>query len=171
MSVQTSKFVEAKMLALLDQTKEPFVASEVEAEIAKAAAEKLQAVAAANQDVNVVVREMSDIIVPLPARAVQLILQLLLAMKDRTPVSIIPYNAELTTQQAADYLNVSRPYLISVIDSGDLPHRMVGRHRRIKFADLLAYEEKTRARRREAIADMVAEAKRLNLDADDDDAK
>ena len=89
------------MLALLDQTKEPFVANEVEAEIARTAAERLRTVAAAKQDISISVREMPGIVVPLPARAVALILDLLIAMSDRTPVSIIPDTAELTTQQAA----------------------------------------------------------------------
>jgi excisionase family DNA binding protein len=155
------------MLALLDHTKEPFVATELEAEIAKAAAERLQSVAAANEDVTLVVREKPEIVVPLPARAVHLILRLLISMSERTPVSIIPHEAELTTQQAADYLNVSRPYLAGLTDKGEIPHHTVGRHRRIKFADLIAFEAASQARRRAAIADMVAEAKKSGLDDDD----
>src|SRR5262245_17861418 len=139
---------ERTMYALLDQTKEPFVASEAEADIAKAAAEKLQSVAAAKQDISIVVREVPNLVVPLPARAVALILQLLIAMKDRTPFSVIPHEAVLTTQQAADYLNVSRPFLIRLLDRGELPHRMVGRHRRIRFDDLLEFEKKSRRARR-----------------------
>ena len=154
------------MLALLDQTKEPVVANEVEAEIAKTAAEMLKTVAASGHDVTLVVREASNIIVPLPARAVQLIQQVLLAMAERTPVSVIPHDAELTTQQAADYLNVSRPYLISLTDRGDIPHRTIGRHRRIKFGDLMAFEQESQSRRRAAIEGMVEEARRSGLDDD-----
>ena len=152
------------MYALMDQTKEPFVASEVEAEIAKAAAEKLQSVAAAKHDISIAVREVPNLIVPLPAKAVEFILQILVAMKDRTPFSVIPHEAELTTQQAADYLNVSRPFLIGLLDNGKLTHRMVGRHRRVKFHDLLEFEKNSRESRRAAIAEMVAEAERLKLE-------
>jgi excisionase family DNA binding protein len=151
------------MLALLDQTKEPFVASEAEADIAKEAAEKLQAVAAAKKDVRIVVRGRREVVVPLPARAVEIILEILIAMKDRTPFSVIPYEAELTTQQAADYLNVSRPFLVGLIDRDELPHRMVGRHRRVRFADLLEFERRSKESRRAALDEMAAEAERLGL--------
>jgi excisionase family DNA binding protein len=152
------------MLALLDQTREPFVASEAEADIARAAADNLRKVAEANKDVSITVREFPSIVVPLPARAVSLIMDLLEAMSERTPISVIPHEAELTTQQAADYLNVSRPYLAALIDKGEIRHRMVGRRRRVKFADLLEFEQKSREARRAAIEEMAREAKRLKLE-------
>jgi excisionase family DNA binding protein len=152
------------MLALLDQTNEPFVADEAEAVIARTAAEKLKAVAEAKQDIRVVVQDSPSVVVPLPARAVELIFRLLEAMGERVPISVIPHEAELTTQQAADYLNVSRPYLIALLDKGEIDHRMVGRHRRVRFAALLDYERKSRLRRKAAIEEMAAEARRLNLD-------
>jgi excisionase family DNA binding protein len=105
-----------------------------------------------------------EIAVPLPARAVILIVQLLQTMADGVPVSIIPHDAAFTTQQAADYLNVSRPYLVRLIDKGEIAHRMVGRHRRVRYSDLLDYEKKSRDARRNAIASMASEAKKLGLD-------
>lgn len=152
------------MLALLDQVDTPFVASEAEAIIAKTAAERLQGVAEAQQDIQIVVRDSTNVIVPLPARAVDLIVRLLATMSKRVPVSIIPHDAEFTTQQAADYLNVSRPYLIGLIDRDAIAHRMVGRHRRIRFADLLVYEQKSKADRKAALAEMAEETRRLGLD-------
>lgn len=151
------------MYALLDQ-REPFVASEVEAEIAGAAAEKLRQVAAAKKDINIVVKETPNIVVPLPARAVEIILDILVAMKHRTPFSIIPGDAELTTQQAADYLNVSRPYLVKMLDKGELAHRLVGRHRRVKFADIRDFEQRSRKARRAAISEMIEDAEDLGLE-------
>lgn len=152
------------MLALLDQTTEPLVADEAEAVIARAAAEKLKAVAEARQDIKVVVKDNPKIVVPLPARAVELIFRVLESMGQRVPISVIPHEAELTTQQAADYLNVSRPHLISLLDKGEIDHRMVGRHRRVRFGALLDYERKSREHRKAALEEMAAEARRLNLE-------
>ena len=152
------------MLALLDQTTEPFVADEAEAVIARLAAGRLKSVAEAKVDIRVVVEGTAKIVVPLPARAVELIYQVLMAMGDRTPISFIPHEAELSTQQAADYLNVSRPYLCGLLDKGEIRHRMVGRHRRVRFADLRDYEEKSRKDRQAALNEMAEEARKLGLD-------
>lgn len=151
------------MLALLDQG-EPFVASDAEAAIARAAVEQLRPIAAAQEDVRLYVKDDPKIAVPLSARAVALILNVLEIMARKTPFSVIPYDAEFTTQQAADYLNVSRPFLIGLLDQGRINHRMVGTHRRIRFADLLEFEKTSRAEREAAIAEMIAESQRLGLD-------
>jgi excisionase family DNA binding protein len=154
------------MLALLDQTREPFVADEAEAIIARKAADRLKTVAEANQSINITVdgKEDSKITVPLPARALTLIYEVLEAMANRTPMSIIPHDAELTTQQSADYLNVSRPYLIKQLDADQLPFRKVGSHRRVRFADLIEYEHKCRENQKKALVDLNEEAKRLGLE-------
>lgn len=151
------------MLALLDQT-HPFVADEAEATIARAAHEKLKSVAEAGQDIRMIVENDTRIVVPLPARAVALIVQLLESMSERIPVSLIPHEAELTTQQAADYLNVSRPFLTGLIDKNLIAHRMVGSHRRIRFGDLLAYEQRSMKEREAALIKLASEARRLGLD-------
>jgi excisionase family DNA binding protein len=150
------------MLALLDQTREPLIADDAEAVIAKTAAERLKAVADSGQAVKITVD--GSVIVPLPARAVAFIQEILEAMAQRTPVSLIPHDADLTTQQAADYLNVSRPYLIKQIENGKLPVRLVGTHRRIKFVDLLNYERATVEAQRKALAELHEEAVRLGLE-------
>lgn len=153
------------MLALLDQRTEPLVANEAESAIAKAAVDEMKKVAASETDVRIFMSDgRKDIEVPLPARAVKLIVWVLEAMRDRIPFSVIPHEAELTTQQAADYLNVSRPFLTKLIDKGELAHRLVGRHRRIRFADLLKFEEKSMRARSEAIEKMVSESQRLGLE-------
>ena len=152
------------MLALLDQTREPIIANEDEALIAREAVARLQPMADAGQDVRLRFNESADIVVPLPAAAVVAITRVLAAMAERRPVSIIPMDAELTTQQAADMLNVSRPHLTKLIDAGAIPHRKVGTHRRVLVADILAYKAEARAKQSRAIDDMVALSQELGLD-------
>jgi excisionase family DNA binding protein len=152
------------MLALLDQTYAPITADEAEAVIAKKAAEKLVAVAEADQDITVHVEGGADIAVPLPAKAVKLMLNILRAMADRQPVSVIPHEAELTTKQVADFLNVSRPYVCKIIDDGKLKARLVNRHRRVKFSDVIAYEKSSQEDRYAALAEMAKEEKELGLE-------
>lgn len=151
------------MLALLDQEKEPFVATEAEAVIAREALAKIKPLADAKADIKVRVLERADIVLPLPARAVELIAGFLEAMVERKPFSVIPHEAELTTKQAADFLNVSRPYLVGLLDKDEIPHRMVGVHRRVLMSDLKEYKKKSDQKRRAAIAKMVAESQKLGL--------
>lgn len=67
-------------------------------------------------------------------------------------VAIIPYNKQLTTQQAADFLNVSRPFLIKLLNGGTIPYSSVGKHRRIQFNDLVQYQVRRDADRRRRLA-------------------
>jgi excisionase family DNA binding protein len=91
----------------------------------------------------------------LPAGAVTLLMDILEAMAAGQGISLIPENAELTTVQAAEVLNVSRPYLIKLLEENAIPHRKVGKHRRIRMEDVMAY--KTRIdREREAVLDQLA---------------
>lgn len=78
-------------------------------------------------------------------------------------VSVIPMHAELTTVEAAEILNVSRPFLIKQIEAGVLPHHMVGTHRRLRLADVLAYRDRVDAEAEDALAAMTAEAEDLGL--------
>jgi excisionase family DNA binding protein len=77
--------------------------------------------------------------------------------------AIIPIHVELTTQEAADLLNVSRPYLIKQIEAGEIPHHKIGRHRRIRFNDLIAYKTRVDADRAQAIDELVAQTEVLGL--------
>ena len=151
------------MLTLMEQAREPFVATDEEALIAREAADKLRPLAEGRADVELRVAERADIVVSLPARAVEMIVEFLAAMAERKPVSILPHTAELTTQQAADILNVSRPYLVGLIDGGKIPHRMVGTHRRILMSDLMSYKKESVGARQKAIRSMVEEAQKLGL--------
>lgn len=152
------------MLALLDQVPEPLTTTEAEAAIARKAAAKLEGVAQANQDITIHVEGAASIAVQLPAKAVQMMLTLLEAMAEGQAVSLIPYETELTTKQAADFLNVSRPFVCKLIDEGKIPARMVNRHRRVKFSDLIAFEENSRIKRKKALAEAAELSRELGLE-------
>lgn len=90
----------------------------------------------------------------LPPASLRLIGQLLGLMSEGKPIVLMPQNQELTTVAAANFLNVSRPFIVKEIDAGRLAHRMVGSHRRVLLSDLVEYEEKMRARRAAALINL-----------------
>lgn len=102
--------------------------------------------------------------VDLPPAALKLIGQLLGALSEGRPVSLVPSNQEFSTVEAANFLNVSRPFVIKEIEANRLAHRMVGTHRRIAFEDLLAYARQMRAQQEGALERMAENARELGLD-------
>src|SRR5213082_3039791 len=80
--------------------------------------------------------------VVLPAAAVRLLGALLTELAKGNAVTLMPHHAELTTQEAADLLNVSRPFLVNLLEKGDIPYRKVGTRRKVMANDLLHYKEK-----------------------------
>ena len=101
--------------------------------------------------------------VVLPRAAVQLLLGILREMAQGHAVTLIPIHAELTTQQAADLLNVSRPYLVSLLESNAIPYRKVGTRRRVLFEHLMAYKKSEDVKRLEVLNELTREAQELGL--------
>lgn len=101
--------------------------------------------------------------IELPAGAVALLMDILEAMAAGRGVTIVPENAELTTMEAADILNVSRPFLIKLLDDGAIPHRKVGKHRRIRLEDVMAYRGQDDLKREAALDELVREAQEQEM--------
>ena len=87
----------------------------------------------------------------------QSVLLYLTALARGEPVAVIPLASQMTTQGAADHLNVSRPHLIKLLERGEIPFEMVGKHRRIKFEDVMTYRNKRSQGRRELLQSLTAE--------------
>ena len=102
--------------------------------------------------------------IELPPAALQVIGQLLGALSEGSAVTLMPAKQEFTTVEAANFLNVSRPFVIKEIDAGRLQHRMVGSHRRILFEDLLTYAQEMRKQQSQALERMADNARELGLD-------
>lgn len=98
-----------------------------------------------------------------PRSAVELLARILDHMAKGEGVALVPSHAELTTQQAADMLNVSRPFLIGLLDTEEIEYRRVGKHRRIKAESLMAYMRKDDLRRRQAADDLTTLTQEMGL--------
>lgn len=101
--------------------------------------------------------------IEVPVSALRLLVDILAQMAEGNAVTIVPITAELTTQQAADFLNVSRPHLVSLLERNELSYRKVGTHRRILFKDLLDYRERSRIASREALDELTRQAQELGM--------
>ncbi|MGI8938049.1 MAG: excisionase family DNA-binding protein [Iamia sp.] len=101
--------------------------------------------------------------VEVPPSVVRVLVDVLDRVQRGEPVRVISDDEEITTQQAADLLNVSRPYVVGLADRGEIPSRKVGTRRRLKLADVLLYREVDHARRVKAVADLAAEAQELGI--------
>jgi excisionase family DNA binding protein len=138
--------------------------SKEDVELARASGERLAPLARRGRPLTLRVRDAGlEETIELPAGAVKLLQAILEDMASGRAVTIVPQNAELTTQQAADFLNVSRPFLVQFLEQKKLPFRLVGTHRRIRFEDVLRYKENIDAARRKVLDQLAAEAQELKM--------
>jgi excisionase family DNA binding protein len=101
--------------------------------------------------------------IDIPDELYGLLRDVVAALSQGMAISIAPHNTMLTTQEAADLLNISRPTLVRLLTDGEIAHTMRGRHRRVLLRDVLEYRERTRNERRRTLDEMAAEAEASGL--------
>jgi len=135
-----------------------------EADLARASGQRLARYAGLNHPLSLRVMDAEqEQSFELPAGAVTLLVEILETMAAGRGMSLIPENAELTTVEAAGVLNVSRPYLIKLLTEGALPFRKVGKHRRIRMEDVMAYKSRIDREREAVLDELVADAQENDM--------
>lgn len=133
-------------------------------ETSRAAEDALRSLTGATGAASLRVREDGhETTVELPREVLSVLVEVLGQMANGNGVRVVPVHAELTTQQAADILSVSRPHLVKVLESGGIPFHFVGTHRRVRLGDVLAYKARVEAEQDAALDELSAEAQKLGL--------
>ncbi len=109
------------------------------------------------------VQQLRETAIKLQMAPIRSSVHILEEMARGNAVTLIPVHAELTTQEAADMLNISRPSLIQLLDEGKIEFRRVGTHRRVRFEGLMAYKRCADADRRAALAELAAYDQELGI--------
>jgi excisionase family DNA binding protein len=145
---------------------EPVAPSEADAALARESARRLApqlAKANGTMELRVVDPDGASETVTIPTAAFRLLVTILAEMASGNAVRLIPHHAELTTQEAAELLNVSRPYLVRLLDEERIPFHRVGTHRRVLFKDVMAYRAEHRRARRSALDELTRLDQELGL--------
>ncbi len=153
------------MPVLLEQSIGPVAPTQEESAVAKEASRQLSRLLGAAGEFRVhsqaAGKRVESVALPMPA--VRLLAEILTQMAQGNAITLIPIHAELTTQQAADLLNVSRPFLIKLLEQHKLPFRKVGKHRRVRFSDMLSFKQRSDEQRRATLEQLAAEGQELNM--------
>lgn len=143
----------------------PLLPSEVDIELAKESSRALSMILATKEEVQKVTIQSDGekTNVELPMSAFRLFIDILANLSQGNAVQVVPVHAELTTQEAADLLMVSRPYLIKLLNDGKISFRKVGTHRRIRYSDLLDFKNSEELLREAALDELAAQAQELEM--------
>ncbi len=100
--------------------------------------------------------------IAIPASLYRVLRQVVPLLAHGESVAVIPTQTDMTTREAADFLNMSRPSLVKLLEDGTIPHTKVGTHRRVRFVDVLAYKNQRSEGRKELLDEMLAVAQEHN---------
>jgi excisionase family DNA binding protein len=114
----------------------------------------LEGIASENPEIEI--KETSERI-KIPIRDLKLLAKILRATSEGKPISIIPIATEMTTQAAAELLGCSRPHLVKLLETGEIPFTKVGKHRRVKFEDVMGYKRKIKEERKALLIEIMKE--------------
>ena len=112
--------------------------------------------------IEIIIKDTGETI-RIPNKAYLLLIEILEQMAQGKSVHLLPGDSELTTQQAADILNVSRPYVVKLLEEGKIPFKKTGSHRRVRLADLMNYKKQFDDKRRKHLDNLTRISQELNL--------
>jgi excisionase family DNA binding protein len=163
--------MEVSMKLAIDRTAIPTVPTEEESRLARSSSQRLTAYLQDKKSQRTIriirdsdLEEEESIVIP--EAAFDLLIEVLAQMAQGNAVNITPLHAELTTQEAADILNVSRPYLVELLETGQIPFRKVGTRRRVRCEDVLNYKREIDSQRMKVLEELAAQAQELNMGYD-----
>lgn len=149
------------------QNKEPVIPSEADTQLSQLGSRILaayfQRVRTSTQKIKLVESNGNEQVVEIPFVAFQLLFEILEQIAQGKAITLIPINAELTTQEAAQLLNVSRPYLTKLLKSGEIPFHQIGRHQHIRFEDVMKYKKWIDNERLKVLDELAFQAQELNM--------
>jgi excisionase family DNA binding protein len=137
--------------------------SDQEIQLASESSKKLSAYVKSIHSSVIQFQGMKGESISIPAKAANLLMAILNQMAKGNAVTLIPVHTELTTQEAANLLNVSRPFLVKLLEEGEIPFRLVGTKRRVLAKDLLKYKEEIDKKRLTALEELTREAQKYDM--------
>ncbi|MBJ7882875.1 helix-turn-helix domain-containing protein [Gelidibacter salicanalis] len=101
--------------------------------------------------------------IKIPLKALKLLAKILKATSQGQPISLVPIATEMTTQAAAELLGCSRPHFVKLLEEGNIPFTLVGRHRRVKFEDVMNYKKEMKSKQEKLLIEMMKSDEELGL--------
>ncbi len=140
------------------------VPSESDSEMTRVTSQKLSHFNKTKKvSLNIIAEDKSQESIEIPDQVYQMLVEIFSQVSEGRTVSLISKQAELTTQEASEYLNVSRPFLVKILEQGAMPFRKVGKHRRIQISDLIRYKKLMMENREKALEELALQAQDLKM--------